>query len=91
MGVSLKRNSVGLRSLLRNSALVIWETWVLISCRNMKSLPVSMSASSNKAWACRQSFFMVLARDQWFVYMVSKCLYSKAFSQGLSLFSVNAR
>ena len=52
MGVSLKQNNVGLRSLLHNSALVMWDTWVSISCHRIKSLPVSMSASSNKAWAC---------------------------------------
>ena len=90
MGVSLKQNKVGLCSLLRNSALVIWDTWVSISCRNIKSLPVSMSASSNKAWACWRSFLIVLDKERWFVYVVSKCLYSKAFSQGLSLFLVNA-
>ena len=52
MGISLKQNNVGLHSLLRNSALVMWDMWVSISCRRIKSLPVSMSASSNKAWAC---------------------------------------
>ena len=57
----------------------------------MKSLAVNMSASSNDCWACWQSFHIVLTKDQWLVYMVSKCLYSKAFSQGLSSFLVNAQ
>ena len=52
MGISLKQNCVGLCSLLRNSALVIFDMWVSISCCRIKSLPVSMLASSNSAWAC---------------------------------------
>ena len=82
---------MGLHSFLRSLVLLILDTCDLISCRNIKSLPVSMLASSNNIWACLRSFPMVLTRDRWFVYMVLKCLYSKAFSQGLSLFSVNAQ
>ena len=52
MGISLKWKCEGLCSLLCNSALVIFNTWVLISCCKMKSLPVSMLASSNNSWAC---------------------------------------
>ena len=63
MGVSLKQNCVGLHSLLHNLALVILDTWVSISCCKIKSLPVSMSASSNSIWACWQSFLIVLTRD----------------------------
>ena len=64
MGISLKRNCVGLRSLLCYLALVILDTWVSISCHKIKFLPVSMSASSNNIWACCQSFLIVLTRDQ---------------------------
>ena len=52
MGISLKQDCVGLRSLLCNLVLVILDMWVSISCHRIKSLPVSMSASSSNAWAC---------------------------------------
>ena len=50
-GVFLKRKCVGLSSLLCN-VLVIFDTWVLISCHKTKSLTVNMLASSNSCWAC---------------------------------------